>query len=79
MTELDDSEVRILSKLNALPGSTEPRWVVGLLTMLEDGHYYIEDSTLCCKLNFSELEFVEPDAFFSENCVVIAEGTYQYE
>lgn len=47
--------------------------------MLEDGCYYIEDTTYCCKISFSEISFVEPDAFFTENCVVLAKGSYKNE
>jgi hypothetical protein len=51
--------------------------VLGLLAQKEDGHYYIEDTTYSAKVSFAELSFVEPDAFFMENCIILAQGCYK--
>ena len=50
-----------------------------MLCMREDGHYYLEDSTLTVKVSFNQLEFVEPDAFFTETSVILAQGKYEYD
>ena len=57
--------------------STCLSWVLGLIHQGEDGHYYLEDSTYTVEVNFSEIKHVEEDAFFTEMCVVMAEGRYE--
>lgn len=32
---------------------------------------YLEDSTFAVRLDFSELEYADPDSFFTENCIVL--------
>ena len=51
--------------------------MLGLLAQKEDGHFYIEDTTYSAKVSFAELSFVEPDAFFMENCIILAQGCYK--
>jgi hypothetical protein len=51
--------------------------VLGLISQKEDGLYYLEDSTFSVQINFSELTYVEQDAFFTEYCVIMAEGRYE--
>jgi hypothetical protein len=50
--------------------------VLGILTQKEDTHYYLEDNTYSIKLSFVELEYADPDAYFTENCVILCEGHY---
>lgn len=47
-----------------------------MLTQKEDGNFYLEDGTFAVKVSFSQLEHVEDDGFFTEMCVVMAEGKY---
>lgn len=58
-------------------GSSARKWVIGIITQKEDGMYYLEDTTICVKVSFGEIEYVEPDAFFTENSVLLVEGKYQ--
>jgi hypothetical protein len=39
----------------------------------------MEDTTFTVKISFNQLEYVEPDAYFTENCVVLAQGHYSNE
>ena len=57
-------------------GSNERKWILGVISQKEDGHYYIEDNTYCIRVSFSELEYVESDAYFTEMCVIMAEGKF---
>jgi hypothetical protein len=50
--------------------------VLGILTQKEDTNYFIEDSTYSIKISFTELEYADPNAFFTENCVILCEGYY---
>ena len=49
-------------------------WVFGILTQKEDTFYYIEDASLCIKLSFTELDYADPDAYFTENMIIMAHG-----
>ena len=55
---------------------TQKIWVYGILTQNEDADYYLEDSTYQIKLSFQDLNYADPDAFFTENCIVLAQGSY---
>ena len=57
-------------------GAKDSKWIIGLLTQREDGHYYIEDNTYSIQVSFAQLEYVEPDAYFTENCIILAEALY---
>lgn len=63
--------------VHSILGSNDLKWVLGLISMKEDGHYYLEDTSYDVKISFAELTWVEPDAFFTEMCVVMAEGKYE--
>ena len=62
----DQSDKQTVYSINSLLGETKPRLVYGLLTTREDGHFYLEDNSFSMKVSFNELQFVEPDAFFTE-------------
>jgi DNA polymerase epsilon subunit 2 len=66
-----------VNHLHSIVGSTSQRlWVFGILTQKEDTHFYLEDHTFNIKLSFTELEYADTDSFFTENCVVMAQGYY---
>lgn len=48
--------------------------VLGLLTQLKEGKFYIEDPTGCVELDLSAARFHA--GFFCEGCYVLAEGSY---
>ena len=59
--------------LHSILGKKNRLTVLGILTTKEDTHYYLEDQTSCIKISFSELEFADPDAYFTENCILLCE------
>lgn len=69
--------IRTVYNVHSVLGSSEPKLVFGIINQKEDGHYYLEDSTYTMKINFSNLEYVEPDAYFTETCVILAEGKHE--
>ena len=46
------------------------------MTYREDTHYYLEDNTYSIRLSFQELSYADPDAFFTENCILLVQGHY---
>lgn len=71
-----NSTIKTVFNVHSVLGSNSRKWVLGIITQKEDSHYYLEDSTYTVKVSFAELEYVEPDAFFTEMCVIMAEGKY---
>jgi DNA polymerase epsilon subunit 2 len=71
-----ERNIKVVNHVHAVLGSAERKWVLGIMTQKEDSNYYLEDSTFTVKISFAELEYVEQDAFFTEMCVILAEGKY---
>lgn len=71
-----NSALTTVHNVHSVLGSTQRKWVLGLLEQREDGHYYLEDNTISVKISFAQLEYVEPDAFFTETCILLCEGKY---
>lgn len=74
-----DKNFKIVYNVHSVLGSEIQKWVLGILTQKEDGNYYMEDTTYSVKVSFEEISHVEPDAFFTENCIILAEGCYKNE
>ncbi|KAL5173989.1 DNA polymerase epsilon subunit B [Glycine soja] len=55
-----------ISPIQSLVGQTGRRWVMGVISQLEDGHYYLEDLTAA--------QYRITTGLFSENTIVVAEG-----
>ena len=72
----ENSDHTIIYNCHSILGSNERKWVLGIITQKEDSHYYLEDNTYVIKVSFAELEYVEPDAFFTEMNVIMAQGKY---
>lgn len=68
-----------MNHVHSIVGSTSRKWILGLLAQREDANYYLEDSTLTVKVSFAELEYAEPDALFTENCIILCCGEYHNE
>ena len=64
--------IKTVYNVHAVLGSADRKWVLGLISQKEDGHFYLEDGTYTVKVSFAELEWVEPDAFFTEMCIIMA-------
>ena len=63
-----------LTPLQALLGTTgERRFVLGALSQLEDGRFWLEDATGSCAVDVSGA--ATSAGLFTENCVVVAEGS----
>ncbi len=67
-----DSNMTTVYSLHSIVGKSRQLWVFGILTQKEDTHYYLEDSTSTVKVVFTDLEYADPDAFFTENCVLLS-------
>ena len=74
-----DKGLTTVHHVHSVVGSTTHKWVLGLLSQREDAHYYLEDSTLTVKVSFTELEYADPDALFTENCILLCCGLYHNE
>ncbi|RDY07744.1 DNA polymerase epsilon subunit B, partial [Mucuna pruriens] len=55
-----------ISPIQSLVGQSGRRWVMGLISQLEDGHYYLEDLTAA--------QYKITTGLFTENTIVVAEG-----
>ncbi|KAG6384717.1 hypothetical protein SASPL_153534 [Salvia splendens] len=73
-----------ISPIQSLVGQRGKRWVMGLISQLEDGHFYLEDLTAAVEVDLSNaISFYRPvniwpskitTGFFVENTIVLAEG-----
>ena len=72
----NQTSIKTVYNVHAVLGSPDRKWVLGLISQKEDGHYYLEDGTYSVQVTFSELEWVEQDAFFTEMCIIMAEGHF---
>ncbi|PIN25511.1 DNA polymerase epsilon, subunit B [Handroanthus impetiginosus] len=61
-----------ISPIQSLVGQTGKRWVMGFISQLEDGHFYLEDLTAAVEVDLSDAKITT--GFFVENTVVLAEG-----
>ncbi|WVZ16043.1 hypothetical protein V8G54_013609 [Vigna mungo] len=78
-----------ISPIQSLVGQTGRKWVMGVISQLEDGHYYLEDLTAAVKINLSnaisfsresiiicffDWQYKITTGLFSENTIVVVEG-----
>ncbi|KAF7813463.1 DNA polymerase epsilon subunit B [Senna tora] len=76
-----------ISPIQSLVGQTGKRWVMGVISQLEDGHFYLEDLTASVEINLSnaisflcsifcflDKQYKITTGFFTENTIVVAEG-----
>ncbi|XP_057978119.1 DNA polymerase epsilon subunit B isoform X2 [Malania oleifera] len=61
-----------ISPIQSLIGQTGRKWVMGVISQLEDGHFYLEDLTASVEINLSNAKITT--GYFSENTIVVAEG-----
>lgn len=55
-----------ISPIQSLIGQTGKRWVMGVISQLEDGHFYLEDLTASVEINLSDaISFTLNWFFFS--------------
>ncbi|KAK4283347.1 hypothetical protein QN277_000307 [Acacia crassicarpa] len=61
-----------ISPIQSLVGQTGRRWIMGVISQLEDGHFYLEDLTAAVEINLSTAKITT--GFFTENTIIVAEG-----
>ncbi|CAM9215034.1 unnamed protein product [Ascophyllum nodosum] len=61
-----------LSPLDSLVGSSDLRWLLGMLIQAEEGKYFLEDLMTRIPIDLSKAHKTE--GLFTEHCVVIVEG-----
>ncbi|XP_010276251.1 PREDICTED: DNA polymerase epsilon subunit B isoform X2 [Nelumbo nucifera] len=69
MTETGSCEI---SPIQSLIGKTGRKWIMGVISQLEDGHFYLEDLTASVEVNLSNAKITT--GLFVENTVIVAEG-----
>ncbi|KAL2328055.1 hypothetical protein Fmac_021482 [Flemingia macrophylla] len=65
-SELSDFGSCEISPIQSLVGQSGRRWVMGVISQLEDGHYYLEDLTAT--------QYKITTGLFTENTIVVVEG-----
>ncbi|GMI92899.1 CYCLOPS 2, DNA polymerase epsilon subunit B2 [Hibiscus trionum] len=53
-TDVETSQSCQLSTIQSLVGQRGRRWVMGVISQLEDGHFYLEDLTAAVEIDFSK-------------------------
>ncbi|XP_026409290.1 DNA polymerase epsilon subunit B-like isoform X1 [Papaver somniferum] len=71
-SEFNSSDSCEISPIQSLIGQTGRRWIMGVISQLEDGHFYLEDMTAAVPVNLSNAKITT--GFFVENTVIVAEG-----
>lgn len=64
-----------MTPLQSLIGCAGKRWVMGVISQLEDGHFFLEDLTASIPIDLSQAKITT--GFFVENTVIVAEGELQ--
>ena len=70
-------DVTQIYNVHAIVGQTEKIYVLGVLSHREDAHYYLEDSTYSIRVSFTDLQYADPECFFTENMVILCKGMYK--
>ncbi|KAM0904136.1 hypothetical protein ACQ4PT_018193 [Festuca glaucescens] len=72
MTEFDSCE---MTSIQSLIGCTGRRWIMGVISQLEERQFYLEDLTGAVPIDLSNAISLKPlPCFFVENTVIVAEG-----
>ncbi|XP_021892680.1 DNA polymerase epsilon subunit B isoform X2 [Carica papaya] len=74
-TELSHFGSCEISPIQSLVIHKGRRWVMGLISQLEDGHFYLEDLTASVEVDLSKAKITT--GLFTENTIVVAEGEMQ--
>lgn len=71
-SEMVDSESCEITPIQSLIGCTGRRWLIGVISQLEEGHFYLEDLTAAIPIDLANAKITS--GFFVENTVIVAEG-----
>ncbi|MBA0864953.1 hypothetical protein Goshw_007575 [Gossypium schwendimanii] len=69
-TDVDTSPSCQLSTIQSLVGQRGRRWVMGVISQLEDGHFYLEDLTAAVEIDFSKAISFDLIAYYLEKRAV---------
>ncbi|MCO5615087.1 hypothetical protein L7F22_069375 [Adiantum nelumboides] len=64
-----------MTPLQSLIGCTGKRWVMGVISQLEDGRFFLEDLTASIPVDLTQAKITT--GLFVENTVIVAEGELQ--
>ncbi|XP_020587022.1 DNA polymerase epsilon subunit B [Phalaenopsis equestris] len=70
--EMAESESCEITSIHSLIGCTGRRWLIGVISQLEEGHFYLEDLTAAIPIDLANAKITS--GFFVENTVIVAEG-----
>ncbi|XP_073109974.1 DNA polymerase epsilon subunit B-like [Elaeis guineensis] len=71
-TEMTDSESCEITPIQSLIGCTGRRWIMGVISQLEEGHFFLEDLTAAVPIDLANAKITS--GFFVENTIIVAEG-----
>lgn len=71
-----NTELTTVYNVHSVIGSTRPKWILGILSQKEDANYYLEDSTLVVRVSFTDLNYVDPNFFFTECSIILCSGLH---
>nr|XP_043634712.1 DNA polymerase epsilon subunit B [Erigeron canadensis] len=71
-TELSEFGSCEISQIQSLVGRTGISWVMGVISQLEDDHFYLEDLTAAVEINLANAKIT--GGYFLENTIVLAQG-----
>ncbi|XP_042434279.1 DNA polymerase epsilon subunit B-like [Zingiber officinale] len=71
-TEMTESESCEITSIQSLIGCTGRRWIMGVISQLEEGQFYLEDLAAAVPIDLSNSKITA--GFLVENTVIVAEG-----
>ncbi|KAG7609998.1 unnamed protein product [Arabidopsis thaliana] len=72
MSQFENNEI---SSIQSLISQRGRKWVMGVISQLEDGHFYLEDLSASVEIDLSKYKITT--GFFTENTIILAEGEMQ--
>ncbi|ESQ50132.1 hypothetical protein EUTSA_v10001961mg [Eutrema salsugineum] len=73
--EMSQFENYEISSIQSLIVQIGRKWVMGVISQLEDGHFYLEDLSASVEIDLSKYKITT--GFFTENTIILAEGEMQ--
>uniref|UniRef100_A0A1J3HY24 DNA polymerase epsilon subunit n=1 Tax=Noccaea caerulescens TaxID=107243 RepID=A0A1J3HY24_NOCCA len=73
--EMSQFENYEISSIQSLIFQMGKKWVMGVISQLEDGHFYLEDLSASVEIDLSKAKITT--GFFTENTIILAEGEMQ--
>ncbi|PKA49599.1 DNA polymerase epsilon subunit 2 [Apostasia shenzhenica] len=61
-----------ITPIQSLIGCAGRRWLMGVISQLEEGHFYLEDLTAAIPIDLTNAKITS--GFFVENTIIVAEG-----